>query len=189
MQTKRSNWVSSIVKRSWTMRIQPLGITKRSTKAAFLALALLASLAMSAEAKWTRTHASACYTAGSAGTPSGAGNWSIYNASATQDMIVSCPVSDTDYFLKQNITILNVHGFNANTITPTLAQACSATWYTFGGSCGSVATASAYGQYTLQPGLAAWGSANAADFGFLWMRIPRQQSTASSSLRGYYTSD
>lgn len=169
------------------MRTQLLGMTKRSTKAAFLALALIASLAMSAEAKWTRTHASACYTAGSAGIPSGAGNFSIYNTSTTQDMIVSCPVPDTDYFLKQNITTLNVHGFNANTITPTLVQACSARWSTFGGSCGSVATASAYAQYALQPGLAAWGSANAADFGYLWVRIPRYQSGGSSSLRGYYT--
>ena len=151
-------------------------------------LVAISGLAINANAKWTRTHATDCTTIG--GTVMDV-NWAIHNDSSTQSMVILCAVSDTDRFLKENITTLNLHGYDDHTGVGAQAMACRSLWSATGGSCGSMAITSNpfLGNFTLSPSLSQWTSATRADFGYIFLRIPQKQGTAyRSSFRGYYTS-
>ncbi|MCI0667405.1 MAG: hypothetical protein L0Y43_05050 [Methylococcaceae bacterium] len=142
-------------------------------------------LSLEANAKWTRTHAFDCKTLG--GGPIDT-SFALFNGHISQEMVALCAVSDDDRFLKQNITTLNVHGFDGHTSLRAGAMACRSLWSVTGGSCGSMAQSATFQEnYTLRPSLSQWTSST-ADFGYLWVRIPRL-GAAMSSLRGYFTSD
>src|SRR5262245_3231723 len=133
------------------MRTHPVVMKKRSIKAycLALALALMTSFAMDAEAKWTRTHAFDCKTLGGAPVDTA---FALHNDSTTAEMIALCAIADTDYFLKQNMTELNVHLFAGHASIPAAAMACRSLWSTTGGACGPMASSSVVRQNaTLQP--------------------------------------
>jgi hypothetical protein len=147
-----------------------------------LALALMALLALDVEAKWSRYHALGCMT--ESGQPYIQPN-GLLNFSYDYSVFLYCPVADTDSFMKQNITGLNVHGRNGNSNFPVQVYACTTFWNTIGGSCGATAYASGQGDYTLQPSLSAWTSSG--DFAYLGVRLPPLVlQGGSSSLRGYF---
>jgi hypothetical protein len=161
----------------------------RSVRNAFLTAFVLAALAATganATAKWTRTHAFDCKTLG--GSPRDT-SWALYNDSTTSEMVALCAISDTDRFHKQNITTLNIHGWDGHDYLSTAAMACRSLWHTTGGGC-SPMVFSSYGRqhFTLSPNTNQWTSSTAADFGYVWVRIPRKHSNGGiSSLRGIYT--
>ena len=166
------------------MRTLPLRMHTRHVRASVLALALAltASLAMDVEAKWARYHALGCMARD--GQPHINGD-ALLNFSYDFSTFVFCPVADTDFFPKHSITGVNVHGHNGNSNFPTRAQACTARWYTAGGSWGALAYASGRGDYTLQPSLSEWSTMT--DFGYLHVRLaPLVLDGGSSSLRGYF---
>lgn len=149
---------------------------------------LVSGLALSANAKWTRTHSSDCTTIGGQVVDI---NYSIHNYHSTQDMVFNCAVSDTDRFLKQNVTTLNIHGLDNHSGDNASAMACRSLWYTTGGSCGAMASTgvSYFGNFTLSPSLSQWSSGTVADFGYIYLRIPNVESGIwRSNFRGYYTS-
>jgi hypothetical protein len=139
-----------------------------------------------ATAKWTRTHASSCMTLGGAPIDT---SYAIYNNSTSAEMYALCAVDDSDYLLKQNLTTLNIHGWDGNSTLKAGAMACRSLWHTTGGSCGTlVETAVGQQHFTLQPSRSQWNSSTTADFGYIWVRLPRKETTGGiSSLRGFYT--
>lgn len=150
-----------------------------------LTIAFVGSVPIMADAKWTRTHGFDCKTLEGAPIDT---SYALYNNSTTQEMVALCAVFDTDYFLKQNITTLNVHGWDGHDTIRAGAMACRSLWYTTGGSCGTMSqSASGKEHYTLRPSLSQWSSTTTGDFGYLWVSIPRRQTGGISSLRGYYT--
>jgi hypothetical protein len=174
-------------KRRLTMRTHLFGSKTRYTTASCLALALalIASLAMDVDAKWTRNHASACTTYKGTLVDTG---FAFFNDSTTQVMALLCAVSDTDRFLKQNVTQLNVHGLDGHSSMNAGAMVCRSFFHTTGGSCGPAHQSSGVQDYTLQPSLSQWTSSTTADFGYLYVTIPPRQGTSNrSSFRGYYT--
>jgi hypothetical protein len=144
----------------------------------------LLALGGTADAKWTRTHAFDCKTFG--GTPSDTA-YALYNLSTTQEMFAVCPVSDTDYLRKGNLTTLNVHVWDGHESLRTSARACYSLYHTTGGACGA-ADQSPVGTAhdTLRPSLSEWHGGTTAHFGYVWVRVPRR-SRGTSSLRGYFT--
>lgn len=150
-----------------------------------LVVASVGTMPFTANAKWTRTHASDCTTLG--GMPIDT-SWAIHNNSTTQDMVFLCAINDDDRFLKQNVNILNIHGWDGHSQRSVSAMACRSLWHTTGGGCSSM-TQSATGRqhYTLKPALNQWVNTTTGDFGYVWIRIPRKMTGGISSLRGYYT--
>jgi hypothetical protein len=152
-----------------------------------LVLALLATPAMDVEAKWTRTHAFHCKTLG--GIPMDTA-YGLHNDSSDQDMIALCAIADTSDFMKGNIKTLNVHGYAGHRAYSMLAMSCNATFFTAGGFCGAQASSNPYtGDVTLSPYPQAVWPSHDADFGYLWVLIPRKDGSTRSSFRGYYTAD
>ena len=150
-------------------------------------LVAICGVTVNANAKWTRTHAADCTTIGGSAMDT---NYAIHNNSSTQEMVVLCAVSDTDRFQKENITTLNLHGYDDHTGAGATAMACRSLWYAVGGSCGaSTSTSSAFlGNFTLSPSLSQWTAATRADFGYIYLRLPAKQGSAwRSSFRGFYT--
>ena len=150
------------------------------------AVAVFATTGVNASAKWTRTHAFDCTTLG--GSPRDT-SYALYNNSTTSEMVALCAVSDTDRFLKQNITTLNIHGWDGHDSLRVEAMACRSRWSTTGGGCSPIVrSATGRQHFTLKPSLSQWTSSTYADFGYIWVRIPRKHSNGGiSSLRGYYT--
>jgi len=151
-------------------------------------LVTISGLALSANAKWTRTHASDCTTIGGQVVDT---NYSLRNESGTQDMVFLCAVSDTDRFLKKNVSTLNIHGLDNHSGANASAMACRSLWATTGGSCGAMSSSSVpgFGNFTLTPSLSQWNSSTIGDFGYVYLRIPKKQSGRyRSNFRGYYTS-
>lgn len=105
------------------MKVNKLGVDIQFVRAAMIALTvtLLGSVANPADAEWTRTHASDCKTLGGAPIDT---SYAIYNNSTTQEMVFLCAVHDDDRFLKQNITTLNIHGWDGHSSLQASAMAC-----------------------------------------------------------------
>jgi hypothetical protein len=141
---------------------------------------------MEADAKWTRTHAFDCKTLD--GTPIDT-RFAFFNNSTTYEMVVLCAVPDTDYFMKQNIRNLNVHGFNGHSSRQVAARACRSFFSTTGGTCGAITTSAVgRGDYTLRPDIyGLWISSSQADFGYFLLFLPWKKGSNISSFRGYYT--
>lgn len=149
-----------------------------------LVISAVGTMPITVNAKWTRTHASDCTTLG--GQPIDT-SYAIYNNSTTQEMVLLCAVHDDDRFLKQNVTTLNIHGWDGHDTIRAGAMACRSLWYTTGGGCSSMVQSAVGRQhFTLSPSLNQWTSSTTADFGYVWVRIPRKLG-GISSLRGYYT--
>lgn len=147
--------------------------------------AALFTYGAAADAAWTRTHAFDCTTFG--GSPADAG-YALRNNSTTGEMYVLCAVTDTSWYAKQNISRVNIHGYDGNSSLRAGALACYATYYAAGGACGAqVQSAVGTGQMTLSPPTTVWTSSTAAHFGYLWIRVPRWAASGVSYVRGYFT--
>lgn len=150
-----------------------------------LVVASVGTMPLTANAKWTRTHASDCTTLG--GIPIDT-SWAMYNNSTIQDMVFLCAINDDDRFLKQNVHTLNIHGWDGHSQRRVSAMTCRSLWHTTGGGCSAMVQSAAENQhYTLRPALNQWNNATTGDFGYVWVRIPRKTTSGISSLRGYYT--
>jgi hypothetical protein len=117
----------------------------------------------------------------------------ITNTSSTAGEAVVCPVTDDDRFRKQDISTLNIHGYNNNvTISGIVhrveASTCVAYYGSTGGACTTPVSASGTGNYMLSPPTTYWTSSYYADFGYILVDLPPSGS-ANSTLRGYYTAD
>lgn len=118
----------------------------------------------------------------------------IFNTSATEGEVLSCPVTDDDRFRKQDIATVNIHGYN-NGLTilgvthQVEASTCVAYYGGTGGACTTPVKTTATGNYTLSPPTTYWTSTNYADFGYIYIGLPPSGSGSYSSIRGYYTTD
>lgn len=141
-----------------------------------------------AQAKWTRTHASSCMNLGGAAYDT---SYAIWNNSTTSSLVLLCAVSDTDYLAKGSFTALNVHGKDGHPSQNVDAMACRSTWWVTGGACSAIVSSpTGTPDYTLSPNRSVWsGAAAVADFGYVWVRLPAKSGTSRSSLRGFYTAN
>jgi hypothetical protein len=163
------------------------------TRVVFLAsLCFAATTAMTmsdAAAKWTRTTPWACHVLQGGVLDT---NWALQNDSATNELVALCPIVDTDYLLKENITVVNVHVRDGNGGAPARALLCEGNYATAGGSCSAPSSSgnAFVGNATLSPSTAnVWTAATRAYFGYIYMAIPARVGTSRSNFRGYYTED
>ncbi|MGK3990846.1 hypothetical protein WME99_47810 [Sorangium sp. So ce136] len=112
----------------------------------------------------------------------------IFNQSTTSAETISCPVTDDDRFRKQDITTLNVHGYNGSTTGVAVeASTCVVFFGATGEACSASVSSTANGNYTLSPPTTVWSSAHSSDFGFIRVKLPAKGGATASSVRGYYT--
>lgn len=139
-----------------------------------------------AEAKWTRTHASACTSVNTTLAPYDT-SYALWNNSTSTTMTLLCDLSDTDYLRKTALTTLNIHGKDGNASSNVDAMVCRSNWATTGGGCSAVVSSpTGTPDFTLQPNLSVL-SGRTADFGYIWVRLPPKVGTSRSGLRGFYT--
>lgn len=140
------------------------------------------------EAKWTRTHASACMSVNTTLAPYDT-SYAVWNNSTTTTMTLLCDLSDTDYLAKTALTTLNIHGKDGSSTRNVDAMACRSNWSTTGGACSAVVSSpTGTSDYTLKPNLSVF-SGRTADFGYVWVRLPPKIGSSRSGLRGFFTSN
>ncbi len=138
------------------------------------------------EAKWTRTHASACMSVNSTAAPYDT-SYAVWNNSTSAVMTLLCDLSDTDYLGKTALTTLNIHGKDGSSSSNVDAMVCRSNWASTGGACSAVVSSpTGTSDYTLQPNLSVL-SGRTADFGYIWVRLPQKVGSSRSGLRGFYT--
>jgi hypothetical protein len=141
-----------------------------------------------AEAKWARTHASACMSVNSTVHPTDTA-YAVWNDSIIQDMTLLCALPDTDRFAKTAFKTLNIHGKDGSSSRNVDAMVCRSNWATTGGGCSAIVSSpTGTPHYTLQPNLSVL-SGRTADFGYVWVRLPPKVGASRSGLRGFYTAD
>lgn len=163
------------------------------TRALFIASLCLAAVAATttsdAEARWTRTTPWACHI-----TQGGVldTNWALQNDSSSSELVALCPIQDTDYLLKENLTTVNVHVRDGHGNASARALLCESNYTTAGGACSAAATSGNgfVGNFTLSPSTAAvWSAATRPYFGYLLVILPVESGSSRSNFRGYYTTD
>jgi hypothetical protein len=163
------------------------------TRALFVASLCLAAIAATttsdAEAKWTRTTPWACHIIQGTALDT---NWALQNDSTTNELVALCPIVDSDYLLKQNLTRVNVHVRDGHGSASARALLCESNYTTAGGACSAPASSgdSFVGNTTLSPSTTnVWSTATAAYFGYIYVAMPRKSGTSRSNFRGYWTED
>jgi hypothetical protein len=167
-------------------------MNRRTGALFFASLCLAATAGMAttdAAAKWTRTTPWACHVIHGTALDT---NWAMQSDSAVNELVALCPVLDTDYLRKQDITQVNVHVRDGHSGTYARAMLCEGNYVTAGGACSPPANSGTafVGDVTLSPSTAAvWTAATAGYFGYIWVGVPRKSGASRSNIRGYWTSD
>ena len=160
------------------------------TLSLFACGAIVSSLAFSAttaSALYKRESATACMIRTDTDNAVYIGSSGVWNYSTVANQSIGCAVNDDDRFRKQDIVTLNIHGYDGSTTLPVEAVTCVSYWGSNGGACGSWVDSSwgGTGNYTLSPPLTYWTSNYYADFGFVYVTLPKYESSVSS-FRGYF---
>ena len=165
----------------------------RRTGALFLASLCLAAVAgvttSDAAAKWTRTTPWACHVLQGTALDT---NWALQNDSSVNELVALCPIADTDYLRKEDVTTVNVHVRDGNGNASARALLCEGNYTTAGGACSAAASSGNgfVGNVTLSPSTGnVWTAATRPYFGYLYLAIPRKSGASRSNFRGYYTTD
>ena len=139
-----------------------------------------------AEAKWERTHASACMSVNSTVHPFDTA-YAVWNDSTTTDVTLLCALPDTDYLAKTALTALNIHGKDGSSSRNVDAMVCRSNWATTGGGCSAIVSSpTGTPDYTLAPNRSVLAG-RTSDFSYVWVRLPPKVGSSRSGLRGFYT--
>jgi hypothetical protein len=159
--------------------------------AAFAATAVILAAGTS-NAAWRRASANGCheYSVDQLGLYTDVLSGSSLQNVTSRTARVNCDVEDGDTYRKQDLTAVNIHGYDASDTASVTATLCVAFWSSEGGACGTSASSGSpnIGNYTLQPSRAVWNATHAGDFGYISLNVPaRDPQTGDSTFRGYFT--
>jgi hypothetical protein len=112
----------------------------------------------------------------------------IANFATNRALLLVCPYRDEDFYLKQEVTNLNVHVFT-HVAGGTAAAACAQFFNTGTIDCGALFSFGTTGDQTLTPELSAWGSGNALHFGYVFVQVNAATNNGLNRgrLRGIWT--
>lgn len=94
---------------------------------------------------------------------------------------VYCPfVDDNSSVPRPGLTTLSVHGDRPSASTAVYASACVKYWNASGYECGTSASTSSVGYYSLSPSLTKWNG-RPSDFAFVWVEL-----STLATVAGYF---
>lgn len=154
-------------------------------KSFWFSAALFAALTAASvvSAKWIRMSAHVCV--GNLASNAQNSILGVYNLSTTVNVDLFCPLVESDYFAKNQVTLAEVYGHDGNDAYHVRAAACRMEFGVSTFTCGPQVLTAGRGSYKLTPSTTAWPSNTGA--AYLFVSLPPEDPTGEDSgLRAIY---